>query len=566
MTNLVNDQNRLALRHCLVVCLTTLLLNACGGGSGEASPPAVSPTPIASTAPPPAGNPNPENITTAAGVRFLRQTTFGPTAAELAELQKLGYERWIDEQLSRSPSLQLPYMDSLPTPENNFEAQSNRIEAWLKNAITGKDQLRQRVAFALSEIMVVSENSSLINFANGLASYYDLLSKSTFGNYRDLLEDVTLHPAMGIYLSILGNEKPNAALNIRPDENFARESMQLFSIGPVELNLDGSQRLDQNGLPIPSYNQQVIEGFAHVYTGWTFAQSVNFHTPSYRFRLPMQAYAEYHDTNVKQLFPNVTLPANQSAEADLKGALDAIFEHPNVAPFISLRLIQRLVSANPSRDYIERVATVFNSDSMGVRGNLGAVIKAILLDPEARDDNQIPANGKVVEPILRLTGVWRAYGAKSGDQRYAFPRPERHFAQAPLRSPSVFNFFSPDYSPGGQLGDLGLVSPELQIANENTVVTTNNFLATAIFLWTSETENLAPSTIYIDIRPDLAFAGDAAKLVDHVAEKLLGGVISDSLRDQTITLVNAISQGESAFRVTEAIHTIATSLDYAIIN
>ncbi|MEJ6593212.1 MAG: DUF1800 domain-containing protein [SAR86 cluster bacterium] len=551
------------MKRFIIASLTIALLSACGGGSSSGSAPTVVPSP----APPstPAPDPNPERITTAAGVRFLRQATFGPTQANLTRLQQLGYSAWIDEQLRRSPSLQLTYMDTLPTPDDIYVAQSNRMEAWLQNAITANDQLRQRVAFALSEIMVVSESSMLINFANGMAHYYDLLSRSAFGNYRDLLEGVTLHPTMGIYLSVLGNEKPNAALNIRPDENYARESMQLFSIGLVELSLDGSQRLDAFGLPIPTYNQQVIEGFAHVYTGWTFAESIDFHTPSYRFRQPMQAFPAFHDTDVKTLFPDVVLPANQSAKEDLDGALDAIFEHPNVGPFISLRLIQRLVSANPSSAYIERVATVFNSDSMGVRGNLGAVVKAILLDPEARSDIPTATSGKLVEPILRLTGLWRAYGARSQDQRYVFPRPEKHFAQAPLRSPSVFNFFSPDYSPSGEIGDLGLVSPELQIANETTVVTTNNFLATAIFLWNSEIQDLAPSTIYIDIQSDLAFASDAEDLVDRVAERLLGGVISSAARDQAITMVNAIAENESAFRVSEAIHAIATSLDYAIL-
>ena len=246
--------------------------------------------------------------------------------------------------------------------------------------------------------MVVSQQGALIEAPFSLASYYDLLVENAFGNYRDLIEDVTLHPAMGVYLSMLGNERPDPASNIRPDENYARELMQLFSIGLVELNGDGSARLDGQNQAIPTYDQSIIEGFAHVYTGWTYAGFANFEdafrTP-FNQVVPMQLYADFHDTGTKKVLNGVELPAGQTGAADLAAALDNIFDHPNVGPFIALRLIHRLVTSNPSPGYVERVAGVFNDNGSGIRGDLAAVVRTILLDDEARPDMRIEIDGKV---------------------------------------------------------------------------------------------------------------------------------------------------------------------------
>ena len=531
--------------------LLTLLLAACGGSSGNDEPPP--PPPVAA-------------ITKAEAFRFLNQATFGATEAEAQRVIASGFAAWIDEQLQRPASLQLPFLKSLPRPPLLFELQDDRADIWFRNVVNGEDQLRQRVAFALSEIMVVSQLGALINYTYSLADYYDLLARNAFGNYRDLIEDVTLHPAMGVYLSMLGNEKPNPALNIRPDENYARELMQLFSIGLVELNLDGTVRLDTQGQPIPTYDQSTIEGFAHVYTGWNYAGAPGFELAfpnDNNQTLPMQLYPAFHDTGSKSLLRGATLPAGQSGDQDLAGALDNIFNHPNVGPFISIRLIQRLVTSNPSPAYVRRVATVFNDNGAGVRGDLAAVVRAILLDPEARPDVPMDLDGKMKEPLLRLTQVWRAYNATSQSGRLPFAAAYIFFGQGPLQAPSVFNFFTPFYAPPGEIRDSSLVAPELQIATEyqNTLVT-NYFLFQAIGL-TSEATGLGADDVYINIDQEMTVAADTDALVAMVAGKLLAGRISPALSTEVKGMINRIPATEAAIRVGEAIYFIASSPEFA---
>lgn len=539
------------LRLATILTFSLLLLTSCGGGgsSGSSSPP------------PSGGGPTTPDLSIAEAHRFLRQASFGPTPAEVETVRNLGFEAWIDQQLLEPASLQLPYMDDLPEPDNNREARANRVDAWFQNVLTGEDQLRQRVAFALSEIMVVSEQGNLFNFPNSLADYYDKLALNAFANYQDLLKTVTLTPAMGVYLSMLGNQKPDKAQNIRPDENYAREVMQLFSIGLVMLNNDGSVIRGQDNQPIPTYNQGVIEAFAHVFTGWTFYGSEAFNRPSYIFRAPMVAFQAYHDEGEKRLLNDVILPAGQSAEDDLDAALENIANHANVPPFISRQLIQRLVTANPSPDYIERVSEVFIDDGFGTRGNLGAVVKALLLDPEAREEPTNDNSGKLTEPLLRLTAIWRAFNASAENGRYLFPFPERSFSQAPLRADSVFNFFRPDYAPTGEIGKLGLVSPEMQVTNETTSVLVNNYLALVIFLQHSSIAEKEVDTIYINIDSELAVADQSETLINQVSEKLLGGTISEALRAETMTMMQRWDSQEG--KVAETIYTIATSPEFA---
>jgi uncharacterized protein (DUF1800 family) len=458
----------------LISLVASLLVGiaGCGGSGGGKNEP-----------PPP---PPPAPITKAEAFQFLNQATFGATEAEAQNVIDMRYEAWIDDQLQKPASLQLPFLQAVPPPQFMFQLQPDRVDIWFRNALHGDDQLRQRVAFALSEIMVVSQLGVLGNQPYALASYYDMLAQNAFGNYRDLIEDVTLHPAMGAYLSMLGNEKPDPVRNIRPDENYARELMQLFSIGLVELNQDGSVRLDADNQPIPTYDQAVIEGFAHVYTGWTYAGAAQFQgsfpTQS-RQIIPMQLWPQFHDTDPKTLFPGVTLPAGQTGDQDLADALDNIFNHPNVGPFIAIRLIQRLVTSNPSPGYVSRVASVFNNNGSGVRGDLGAVVKAILLDDEARPALRMELDGKVKEPIIRVAQLWKAYNAASASGRYPYNFAYIIFGQGPLQSPSVFNFFSPFYAPPGEIRDSNLVAPELEIATEylNTFIT--NYLFIQIFGW-----------------------------------------------------------------------------------
>ena len=287
---------------------------------------------------------------------------------------------------------------------------------------------------------------------------------------------------MGVYLSMLGNQRADPARNISPDENYAREMMQLFTIGLVELNPDGTVRTDARGQEIPTYDQDIIEGFARVFTGWNYAEGANFNRARRTVAnqtVPMELYPDYHSTESKQLLNGVQLPAGQSGQRDLEDALDNVFAHPNVGPFIATRLIERLVTSNPTPGYVQRVASTFNDNGGGVRGDLEAVVKAILLDVEARSANTTPSGGKLKEPLLRLTQLWRAYDARSADGTFVFrPSTNDVFAQGPLQSPSVFNFFSPFYAPPGEIADAGLTAPELQIATEfrNTLVT-NYFYA-----------------------------------------------------------------------------------------
>jgi uncharacterized protein (DUF1800 family) len=535
-----------------VIATFTLTAAGCGGGSGGTAQP-----------PPP---PPPPSVTMAEAFQFLNQASFGATEAEAQQVIDMGIEAWIDDQLAQPASLQLPHLQSLPRPQFLIELQPDRVDIWFRNALHGPDQLRQRVAFALSEIMVVSQLGVLGNMTYSLGDYYDVLSRNAFGNYRDLIEEVTLHPAMGVYLSMLGNEKPDPDLNIRPDENYARELMQLFSIGLVELNIDGTMRVDPQGNAVPTYDQSIIEGFAHVYTGWTYAGAPSFRQAfptDFNQVIPMQLYPGFHDTGPKTLLSGTELPAGQSGEQDLDAALDNVFNHPNVGPFIAIRLIQRLVTSNPSPGYVQRVAQVFNDNGAGVRGDLGAVVKAILLDPEARPELPMDLDGKLKEPLLRLTQVWRAYDAQSASGRYPLAAAFVLFGQGPLQSPSVFNFFSPFYSPPGEIRNSGLVAPELQIASEyqNTYVANYWFFQT--FGLNQANPDLQEDDIFIDISEEMAVAANADALVDMVADKLLAGEISGPLRQEIVDIMAFIPDNEAALRAAEAIYLVVSSPEFA---
>ncbi len=495
--------------------------------------------------------------------RFLMQATFGATMDEIDHVANLDYQAWIDDQLQQASSLQLPKLQALPDDPK----QRDRIDAWWQNVLNGEDQLRQRMAFALSEIFVVSDRETLSNRPEALAYYYDLLAQRAFGNFRELMDAVTLSPAMGEYLSMLGNEKPDPTRNIRPDENYARELMQLFTIGLVELNLDGTVKQDGQGQPIPTYDQAIIEGFAHVYTGWTFAGSPRFRNPRRNYLAQMEPFEDFHDDGEKLLLNGVVLPSGQAARVDLGAALDNIFQHPNVAPFIAKQLIQRLVSSNPSPGYVARVASVFNNNGLGVRGDLGAVVKAMLLDNEARSGHlDFPTSfGKLKEPILRQAALWRAFSASAANGRYLYANPERDFDQAPLRSASVFNFFRPDYGQPGPIADQGLVSPEFQITNETTIVTTTNRLYTnAVFRFVGRVANPNPEHILLSIEQEKDMADDPVALVDHLNLLLMSGQMSNEMHDEIVNVIEGISLGDGSQRVVEALYLIVSSPEFAV--
>lgn len=541
-----------------------LLLVACGGGGGgggATQPPA--PPPVAG--PPP---PDPVTISTEEAFRFLNQSTFGATLNEAERVKELGFEEWIEDQKLRPASLQLPHLLSLPPPQNAGQFQAERINIALQNVIAGPDQLRQRVAFALSQIMVVSQFSALNNRPYGLADYYDVLVRNAFGNYRTLLEEVTLHPAMGEFLSMLGNRKPDPENNIRPDENYAREALQLFSVGLVELNPDGSLVLDTAGQAVPTFGQDVIEGFAHVYTGWHFAGARDFlrARPTIENQTqPMQLYADFHDEGEKRLLGGEVIAAGQGGEADLAQALDNIFNHPNVAPFITYRLIQRLVTSNPTPGYVGRISSIFDDNGEGVRGDLGAVVTAILLDPEARASEPDETAGKLKEPILRYTQLFRAYDARSQSGRWPFVNAHAAIGQGILQAPSVFNFFSPFFAPPGELESRGLVAPELQIATEflNTTIT-NVFYVQAFARNSENLADLGEDDVYIEISDEMAVADDVGALIALVADKLLAGELSSTLESGIRQVLAQTSEAQRELRVAETIYQITASPEYAL--
>jgi uncharacterized protein (DUF1800 family) len=334
----------------------------------------------------------------------------------------------------------------------------------------------------------------------------------------------------------------------------------------VQLNSDGTPMLDLQQQQIPTYDQEIIEGFAHVYTGWNYAGAPGFERA---FRndnnqsVPMQLYPAFHDDGPKLMLNGDTLPAGQTGMQDLEGALDNIFNHPNVGPFLSIRLIQRLVASNPSPGYVQRVAAVFDNNGFGIRGDLGAVVKAILLDDEARPDMPMEIDGKIKEPILRLTQLWRAYNATS--QSGVFPLAASYiiFGQGPLQASHVFNFFSPFYAPAGEIRNSSLVAPELEIATEyqNTFVTNYFFLAT--FGWHSENPNLEVDDVYIDISEEVTVADDTDALINLVVGKLLAGNISDALRAEMAGMIDRIDVADTTNRTAEAIYLVVSSPEFA---
>ena len=540
-----------------VSMLASVLLGVagCGGGGGSNEPPPPPPPP-----PPP--------VTKAAAFQLLNQATFGATESEALSVIAMRQEQWIDDQILKPASLQLPHMLTLPPPQFMGQLHTDRVDIWFRNVLLEDDQLRQRVAFALSEIMVVSQLGALQSRPFAVADFYDVLVENAFGNYRDLLGEVTLHPAMGVYLSMLGNRAPNPALNIRPDENYARELMQLFSIGLVELNTDGTEKLDANNQPISTYDQAIIEGFAHVFTGWTWAGVTVFDPPEFLVPLasqyfPMEHWPQFHDTGEKTLLNGVVLPPGRSGEQDLTAALDNIFEHPNVAPFMAIRLIQRLTTSNPSPGYVRRVADVFNNNGAGVKGDLGAVVKAILLDPEARPTMPMEIDGKLKEPLLRLTQLFKAYNATSASGRYPLVAAYVIFGEGPLQAPHVFNFFSPFYAPPGEIRDSGLVAPELEIATEyqNTFITNYMFFQT--FGLNHTNADLDEDDIFINFQEEMGVAADIDALIDMVAGKLLGGEISTTLRSEIAGMLARVPETDTAIRAAEAIYFVVTSPEYA---
>lgn len=429
--------------------------------------------------------------------RFLMQATLGADRNEIDRVAQMGLEDWIDEQMTIPPSstrdaledalqaqedacLQSGAFDDLTCAEQTIDWGFTFNMGWWQTLMTGEDLLRQRVALALSEILVISGIGALeLEYGRILADYYDMLLAHAFGHYEDLLLDVSLHPAMGAYLSHFNNPRTDVEANIRPDENYAREIMQLFSIGLYTLHPDGTRRLDEQGNPIPTYDNKDIKEMAKVFTGLGDGGMYGeFGTPprpyAVDFFVPMRMYEEQHEPGPKELLDGFIIPSGQSGMEDIRMAVHHLVQHPNTGPFISRRLIQHLVKSNPSPEYIARISAVFADNGEGERGDLGAVIKAILLDAEARDCRWIddPQNGKLREPLVRYTHVLRALQAGNGTGNYrSLPYWYwEHTRQLAMYAPSVFNFYLPDYQPNGPISQAGLVGPEFQLHNTATSI------------------------------------------------------------------------------------------------
>jgi uncharacterized protein (DUF1800 family) len=378
-----------------------------------------------------------------------------------------------------------------------------------------------------------------------------------------LLEDITLNPAMGRYLDMLKNQKASTDGTRLPNENYARELMQLFSIGLYRLNLDGSLTLDPAGFPIATYNQDAILGSAAVCTGWTYYQATTpyvFNPPA-NWRLPMVNVASRHSTDAKQILDGVVVPANQTADQDLKTMLDTIFNHPNVGPFICRQLIQRLVTSNPSPGYLYRVASVFNNNGQGVRGDLQAVVKAILMDYDARGNAGVTQGaGHAREPVVRLTNLLRAFGATSPDGKFSIRNILTNLGQEAMHSPTVFNFFAPDYSAPGDIAAAGLKSPEFEITNETTVVTVANYYRGAIY------SGLGPTTarVTLNISNEIALAANPTQLIDHLNALLMYGNMSTAMRTILINAVTQIPSNNPTERARTAIYLVINSPEYTV--
>ncbi len=531
----------------------------------------------------------------AEAVRFLTQATFGATKKDIKLVKKIGFPAWIAQQMKLPPTKHLTYVQDrraellARSGGDDDGYQAPRQEGWWQSTMSARDQLRQRMALALSEIFVVSDEGTLDGSHEGLTNYYDILVKRAFGNFRDLLEDVTLSPVMGQYLSMVRNRKPDPNSGSEPDENYAREIQQLFTVGLSMLNTDGSLLLNEDGLPIPTYTQYDIVGLAHVFTGWGFAFDTknppenlnNFFRYGEKDEMnPMVLFPNYHDSKSKRILGAVEIPANLDGVQELKLSLDTLFKHPNVGPFIALRLIQRFVTSNPSRGYVYRVASAFNNNGRGERGDLGATLKAILLDPEARNPvfAQTDSYGKLREPLLRVSGILRGLDAQppvEGDSRFFLNLASSMSYQAPLQSPTVFNFFQPGFVQPGKIAQAGLLSPEFQITTETSVINLTNLMNTIIFNGIGTREgasvklNLDPYVALLQ-REDNSPETNQEEVIQSLDDLLLAGRMSPGLA-QSIRMAFAAlpanfgtSDDRQRDRVRIALYVIVSSPEFSV--
>ncbi len=522
--------------------------------------------------------------------RFLAQSTMGYDYESIEKAAAMGYEAWLDEQFTMPRQTAEQKIEEITSYLGNsdvdFYGMFGFRAAWLNLVLKHPDLLRQRVTHALSQIFVVSSfGSDLFEDVFELStSYYDILNEHAFGNYRDLLVAVSRSPSMGLYLSHMNNPKSDPENNIHPDENYAREVMQLFSIGLYELNNDGTRKLDSSGNYIPTYTNEDIREFAKIFTGFgnggpagEFGVFFGEEAEEAAY-LPMRMYDDWHEPGEKKLLNGVVVPAGQTGLQDFEAAMDNLFNHPNVGPFIGKALIQFLVSANPSSAYVNRVANAFNNNGNGVRGDMKAVIKAILLDPEARMCNPTddPIIGKLREPIVRYTNLLKAFNIRNQngpffDQMFAW---YDMVGQVPYYSPSVFNFYSPEFQPNGPIADNDFVGPVFQIHNSSTsigYVNLMSFITLEGYVFDPDIDyifkdvGLPMQGTQLDFQDELALVDQPEALVDRLNILLAAGQLSTKSKSVIVNAINQIDDREAMDRLRLAISLIMIAPEYAFL-
>ena len=545
-----------------------LIVSACGGGGPGATAPSAPPPPAAAA------------VTATDAARLLDQATFGVTASDVSKVQSSGIDAYISAQLALPATQYTGYSYTPHTAPANCKSDgSNPPDAaslcardqysafqvqrdFFTHALNNPDQLRQRVAFALSQIMVVS--SVEIYEAYGLADFQNILLNDALGDYRTLLQDVTLSPTMGHYLDMANSDQTNPANGTVPNQNYAREVLQLFSIGLVELNQDGSAQLDATGAPIPTYAPPTIEGFSAVFTGWTYpplsGASSNWTNPI-NFDGQMVSFPNHHQAGSKLLLNGSTVPAGQTPDQDLANALDNIFNHPNVGPFIGKQLIQHLVTSNPSPAYVARIAAMFADNGQGVRGDLSAVVRAILEDEEARDAAPAALFGHLREPALFMTATMRSLGGQSDG---VLLRSASSAMGQPIFSPeTVFNFYPPSY----QIPGTPITAPEFGIQNAATALARANFVNTVILQGGAAPNSSVTGSTGTSIGLS-AFTGatDNAAMIQALNQTLMHGSLSSDASAIILTAANAAAANSSdpIAPVRAAAYLILTSGQYQV--
>ena len=565
----------------------SLALAACGGGGTDDNSITSVLAPTVQVAKP---------ATDGEAARFILKASLAATEAEIADIRSVGFVAWLDKQMDIPISqtgvawLSSRGYDQVTVDEYYNQNQFADYMVW-NQLIASPDPVRKRLAYALSQFFVVSTNGIEIQWqSNAVAAYWDVLNRNALGNFRQLLEDVTLNPAMGVYLSTLDNRKEDTRTGRVPDENYAREVMQLFTIGLNELNNDGTKKIGTTGQPIETYTNSDVSNLARVFTGYSYDYANLVRTPSVRF--PSQSVAPVEsvirpmtsDTTrwsrpqttsehsmLEKTFLGTTIPANTDAPTSMKLALDALFNHPNVGPFFSKQMIQRLVTSNPSAGYVDRVAKIFNNNGSGVRGDLRAVFKAILLDDEATNAAGLtsPTFGKVREPVLRFTQWARNFGATSRTGNWTIANlsnPATSLGQSPLRAPSVFNFYRPGYVPANTaIATNALVAPEFQIVNEVSVAGYINFMVSAI-----GSTNGVNNDVKATYTSELAIVTDSSALLNRLSLLIAGNQLTDTTKatikaalDAT-TVTNTSSLADKERRVYLATLLVFASPDYLV--